>query len=60
MNKLLLNDEGMNLTKMMPLYDEKELPTDEGDKIRWCEKKFNELKESDNAVQLFNYKSDKK
>lgn len=53
MNKLLLNQSARNHIKMYPMKDIFELPEDEGEKIVWCERKFNELQHSDDAERLF-------
>ena len=54
MNKLLLNERARNHIKMFPMKDTvSDLPSDEGDKIRWCESRFKLLQHSDNANRLF-------
>lgn len=57
MNKLLLSNNGRNHIKMFPLYKNPEIPEDEGEKIKWCEEKFNKLQTSDAATRLFYYKN---
>ena len=57
MNKLLLNQSGRNHIKILPLLNDVTLPTDEGDKIRWCEDQFKRLQHNDNAKRLALYKN---
>lgn len=53
MNKLLLNNNGRNHIKFFPMKDVfDDIPEKEGDQIRWCEEKFNELQKSNEAKRL--------
>ena len=60
MNKLLLADKGRNHIKIFPLYKDVEIPTDEGDKIRWAKARFEELQNANDANRLFICKNVKK
>lgn len=60
MNKLLLNNNARNHIKIMALYNNPDVPDDEGERIRWCEKMFNNLQNSDKAVRIFSNKHVKK
>ena len=54
MNKLLLNERARNHIKIFPMADTVPgLPTDPGDRIRWCESRFKLLQHADNAERLF-------
>lgn len=57
MNKLLLNQSGRNHIKILPLLDDVTLPTEPGDKIRWCEETYYRLQNNDNAKRLCLYKN---
>ena len=54
-NKLLINERARNHIKLFPVEEGvfTDIPEDEGDKIRWCEKEYNRLRNSIDAKRLF-------
>lgn len=58
-NKLLLNNKARNHIKVLPLKDFV-APEDEGERIKWCEKTFEDLKNSEDAKRLLLSKDRKK
>lgn len=57
MNKLLLNQSARNHIKMLPLLDDFSIPSDEGEKIKWCENVYKQLQRDNNAKRLCLYKN---
>lgn len=55
LNKLMLNDRARRHIKIFPVEDDlfDNIPSDEGEKIKWCEKEFKRLQNSNDAKRLF-------
>lgn len=55
MNKLLLSKNGRNHIVIYPLKNILELPADNGERIIFCEKLFNNLQNDESAIRHFYY-----
>lgn len=53
MNKLLLNERARNHIRFFPMKNTfDDIPSDAGEKIKWCESKFKALQHSNDAHRL--------
>ena len=54
-NKLLINERARNHIKIFPVEEGvfDDIPTDEGEKIRWCESQYKRLQSSIDAKRIF-------
>lgn len=57
MNKLLLNKNGRNHIRIMPLKNISELPEDGAERIKLCESVFMKLQNDDNAKRHYYYRN---
>lgn len=62
MNKLLLNCRSRNHIRFLPAKEGMDLgiPTDDADKIKWCEDRFNQLQHRNDITRLCFYSHTKK